>query len=88
MYTCKLSGWWNFLPVYIIIQAELLMSNFQEAKSSLKKVIRLFQENSRLGEAEAEERKLSTGIRLKQNHHYCTLQYLMCTLFYIVYAFV
>ena len=45
----------------IHLQAHLLMSNFHEAKSCLKKVVRLFQENSQLGETDTDKRKLSTG---------------------------
>lgn len=37
------------------------MSNFHEAKSCLKKVVRLFQENSQLEETDTDQRKLSTG---------------------------
>ena len=38
------------------------MSNFDEAKSCLKKVVRLLQENSQLAETEADQRKLNTGV--------------------------
>ena len=50
------------------------MSNFHEAKSCLKKVVQLFQENSQLGETEVDQRKLSTGtlhvhVMFKENHN-------------------
>lgn len=38
------------------------MSNFDEAKSCLKKLIRLLQENSHLSETDTDQRKLNTGI--------------------------
>ena len=40
------------------------MSNFDEAKSCLKKVVRLLQENSQLAETESDQRKLSAGLNV------------------------
>ena len=40
------------------------MSNFQGAKSCLKKAIRLFQEHSQQGETEVEQRKLDKGTHI------------------------
>ena len=39
------------------------MSNFNEAKTCLKKAVRLLQENSQLAETEADQKKLSAGDR-------------------------
>ena len=37
------------------------MSNFDEAKSCLKKVVRLYHENSQLAETGADQKRLNTG---------------------------
>ena len=38
-----------------------MLSNFDEAKSCLKKAVKISQENSQLAETEADQRKINAG---------------------------
>lgn len=53
-------GFALFLTV-MLLQAELLLLNFQSAKSYLKRAVRLLTEHSQLEESAAEQKKLNTG---------------------------
>ena len=45
----------------VVLQAQLLMSNFDEAKLCLKKVVKLLQDHSQLTDTETDQKRLNTG---------------------------